>query len=262
VRAGRDACLSASGRGVAQIAGIAVRQYHQARLTAAKKACLVPLAGDAWAAQDVGRWDATHGLYPEEVRDSRWAAGPDFLSATAELERPILPEHRDALESRLAQRPQDERLQVVGRQGPPAVRVQQAAQQRALRAHADESELLQAQWLWLRVQQALPLAAQRESLARPEQWSRALRARWASPPAWLERQAHLVSLRPAQRSTEEAPQVPQASSARPSRQLPSPLFLLWRLLPLVLLLRPRPESFCAPSPQRPRGSSSSVSSFP
>jgi hypothetical protein len=89
--------------------------------------------------------------------------------------------HRDALESPLAQQPQDELRKAASQQELLAVRVQQAAQRKALRARADESELPQAQWLWLWVQQALRLAAQGEPLEPPELWPRALRARSASP---------------------------------------------------------------------------------
>src|SRR6267154_1400151 len=52
------------------------------------------------------------------------------------------------------------------------------------------------------------------------------------------------------------------SSARLSQPLPSLLFQLWQPLPPALPLRRFPESFCALSQRRPRGSSSSASSFP
>jgi hypothetical protein len=217
---------------------------------------------DVWAALGAGRWDATRGLHPEEVRDCQSEAGRDFLPAKAELERPILPEQRVAPESRLAQRPQDELPKAVCQLVPLAVQAQQVGPPRApLLACADESDLLQAQSL--EVPQASPPVARRPvdelgPLERPEQWPWAPRARRALPLARLEPQARLVLLRLALRSIAG----PQVSSARPLRLLPSLLFLLWQLLPLGLLLRRRLESFCAPFPQRPRGSSSSASSFP
>jgi len=69
----------------------------------------------------------------------------------AEPERPILSERRDALRSCLAQRPRDAWRKAGYRLTLRAVLVQQVAPPRALpahrRAHADESGLLQAQWL-------------------------------------------------------------------------------------------------------------------
>lgn len=84
-------------------------------------------------------------MHQEEVRDCQWEAGRDFPSAKAELERPILPEHRDVLESRLARQPQDERLRAVFRLAPLAAQAQPVASPRAPLEHADEPEPPQAQ---------------------------------------------------------------------------------------------------------------------
>jgi hypothetical protein len=62
---------------------------------------------------DAGHSDVTHGFHQEEVRDCQWEAGRDSPSATVELERPVLPELRDAPKSRLARQPQDERPKAV-----------------------------------------------------------------------------------------------------------------------------------------------------
>jgi len=80
------------------------------------------------------------------------------------------------------------------------------------------------------VQLALPLAR------------RELPVRWVSPPL--------------------VPPARQVSSARLSQPLRSLLFQLWQPLPPALPLRRFLESFCALSQRRPRGSSSSASSFP
>jgi hypothetical protein len=50
--------------------------------------------------------DAIPGLRQGEVRDSPWAAGRDFPSATAEPERPLSPEPQNDREPRRAQLPQ------------------------------------------------------------------------------------------------------------------------------------------------------------
>ena len=239
---------------------------HRGHWIAAKKACPAPFAGDVSAVQDAGHWDVTPGLHQEGVRDCPWEVGRDCPSATVELARPVLPELQDALESRLARQPQDERPKAESRLVPLAVQAQQVAPLWApLLAHADESELAQAQWL--RARQVSPpekpLLVQRLApSSQPEQWPRALRARSALPLERLEPLARSVSPRLAQRSIVEAPRAQLASTAPPSLLLPSPLFLPWQPLPLALLLRRRPESFYAPFPQRPRGSSSSASSFP
>jgi hypothetical protein len=94
-------------------------------------------------------------LHQEAGRDFQWEAGRDFPSATAEPERPVLPEHRDAPESRQAQWLPDERLKAVYRLALLAVQAQQVGPQRARAqapplARADESELLQAQPLQVR----------------------------------------------------------------------------------------------------------------
>jgi hypothetical protein len=239
---------------------------RRVRRIAAKKACPAPFAADASAAQDAGRWDAIHGLHQEVVRDCRWEAGRDFLSVMAELERQVLPEHWDELESRRAQLPQDDWPKAVCRTELLGARAPRVAPLRALQqAHAGESELLQAQWL--PVPRASRLVArllldEPAPSERPEQWPQALRARSALLLAWQEPQARSVSLRLAPHSLVAAQRAQQVSFAQPSLPLPWPLFLLWQPPPLALLPRPRPESFCALFPRRPRGSSSSASSFP
>jgi len=230
---------------------------HRDRQIAARKACLAQFAGDASAAPDAAHWDAIHGLHQEEVRDYHWEAGRDFPSATPGpehlvlLARPRVP----------AQRLLDERLTAASRKGPLAAQVQRGVPQALLalqQAHGDEWKSPEVHSL--PVPQALRLSAlllvQEPALCAPlDQWPRAFPRRLASP------QARSASLRPALGSIVEAPLVQQASSVRPSPLLLSPLFLLWQPLPLALLLRRLPESFCAPFPRRPRGSSSSASSF-
>ena len=94
----------------------------------------------------MGRWDATRGLHQEVARDCRSEAVRDFPSATVELERPVLPELRDAPESRLARQPQDERPKAVSRLVLLAVQAQQVVPLWAPPlARADESELPQRQ---------------------------------------------------------------------------------------------------------------------
>src|SRR5467141_1510704 len=65
------------------------------------------VAVGASAAPGVGRLGAIPGLRQAEVRDSPWAAGRDFPSATAEPERPLSPDPQNDREPRRAQRPQD-----------------------------------------------------------------------------------------------------------------------------------------------------------
>ena len=101
-----------------------------------------------------------------------------------------------------------------------------------------------------------------EPWVRLEQSPLALPVRLALPLAPLEMQARSVSLLPGLHSLVEAPRALQVSTVQPSQPLPSLLFLFWPLLPLALLLRRRPESFCAPSQRRPPESSSSASSSP
>src|SRR5260370_17167754 len=65
------------------------------------------VAVGASAAPGAARSDAIPGLRQAEVRDSPWAAGRDFRSATAEPERPLSREPQNDREPRRAQRPQD-----------------------------------------------------------------------------------------------------------------------------------------------------------
>jgi hypothetical protein len=237
---------------------------HRDRQIAARKACLAQFAGDASAAPDVAHWDAIHGLHQEEVPDYHWEAGRDFPSATPG------PEHLVSLARPRVQarQPRDERLTAARRKGPLAAQVQRGVPQAlpALQqAHADEWKSPEVHSLPVQQASRLPalLLVQEPALCAPlDQWPRAFPRRLASPLARQEPQARSASLRPALGSIVEAPLVQQASSVRPSPLLLSPLFLLWQPLPLALLLRRLPESFCAPFPQRPRGSSSSASSFP
>jgi hypothetical protein len=118
---------------------------HRGHRIAARKACPARFAGDVSAAPDVGHSDVTHGLHQEEARDCLWEVGRDSPSATVELERPVLPEFRDAPESRLVQPPPDEWPKAVSRLVLLAVQAQQVAPLWAPRlADVDESELLQA----------------------------------------------------------------------------------------------------------------------
>ena len=239
---------------------------HRDRQIAARKACPAQFVGDASAGPDAAHWDAIHGLHQEEVRDYHWEAGRDFRWAKAEPERPILREHQHAPELRLAQQLPDEWPKAVCPQALRAVQVQQVAPPLVPpSAHVDESELPRVHSLPAQEASQLPalLLVQVPVLcASLDQWPRAFPRRLASPLARQEPQARSVSLRPALRSIVEAPLVQQASSARPLPLLLSPLFLLWLPLPLALPLRRLPESFCAPFPRRPQGSSSSASSFP
>jgi len=227
---------------------------HRDRQIVARKACLAPFAGDASAAPDVAHWGAIHGLHQEEVPDYHWEAGRDFPSATPGPEHLVL----SARQRVPAQRMLDERLTAASRKGPLAAQVQRGVPQALLalqQAHGDEWKSPEVHSL--PVPQALRLSAlllvQEPALCAPlDQWPRAFPRRLASPLARQEPQARSASLRLAR----------QVSSARPSPLLLSPLFLLWQRLLPALPLRRRPEFFCAPFPRRPRGSSSSASSFP
>jgi hypothetical protein len=206
---------------------------HRDRQIAARKACLAQFAGDASAAPVAAHWDAIHGLHQEEVRDYHWEAGRDFPSATPGPEHLVLL----ARQRVPAQRLQDERLTAARRKVPLAAQVQRGVPQ-ALptlqQAHADEWKAPKVHSLPVQRASrlpALPLVQEPALCAPLDQW-----------PQW--------------------PLARQVSSARPSPLLLSPLFLLWQPLPLALPLRRRPEFFCAPFPRRPRGSSSSASSFP
>jgi hypothetical protein len=228
-------------------------------------------AGDASAVLAVGRSNAFLERRQEEVRDSQWASDRDFQSAMAVPEPRVLPERLLWL-ARRVQRLRDAWRKAACRmvlQVSEVLRVVQVLLQKALRAlpqeRADESESLQ---VWrLQVQQASRLEPPPQ-VQKPTPWvpleqrPLALRARWSLPQARREPPAHSVSQRRVRRSLAEAPRVRQASSARPSQPLPWILFPLWQPLLLALPLQPLPESFCAPSRRRPRGSSSSASSFP
>jgi hypothetical protein len=206
-------------------------------------------------------------LHLEVVRGYRlalMALARDFPSAMAVRARLLSLAHRYVREPRPAQLPQDGWRKAACRTELLAARAQKALLQQALRALLsvpdDEWESRRAQSL--RVQQASQPEAP-PPVQEPVPWVRPLvLVHSALPRAQREPQACSVSLRLAQRSLVEAPQVRTASSVQLSRPLPSLLFPLWQPLPLALLLRQRPESFCAPSQRRPPESSSSASSFP
>jgi hypothetical protein len=131
----------------------------------------------------------------------------------------------------------------------------------------DESVLPQAQWLRAqRVSRPVPpqQAPELELWVLLEPREQAQRARpLALPPLVAEPPVPPVwRLRAVRLQLAEPRALLLAASARPWRPLPSLLFLFWRLLRPALLLQPRPESFCAPSPLHPLESSSSASSFP
>ena len=221
-----------------------------------------PVAVDASAARDAGRLGAIPDLRQGEVRDSPWASDHDFPSAMAGKERQVLQEHQDEREQ-----PRDASPKAAHRLVPQVAEVQQVVPRRALLAlpQADESELPRAQSL--RAQQASrPVVPQPVQDLVPcvtqEQPLRALPVQLALPRVLHEPQARSVSQPLAPRSLAVARRAQQVSSARPSQPLLSLLSPLWQPLLLVLPLRRLPESFCAPSPRRPQGSSSSASSFP
>jgi len=192
------------------------------------------------------------------------------------MERRVLPEplpwlaRRDVRERRRVQRLRDA-WQKAARRGALQVsevlRVLQFLSLKvvpALRqAQVAESASLPAR-CWFQVWQVsspeVPPAVQEPTPWVPLPQPRALPARSTLRRARREPQAHSVSQPQAQRSL-AAPPVRQAS-ARLSQPLPWFLFPLWQPLLLALPLQPLPESSCAPSRRRPRGSSSSASSFP
>jgi len=144
--------------------------------------------------------------------------------------------------------------QVVPRRAPLAVQ----------QAQMDESELPHAQPL--PAQQAWRSAALQQA-QESAPWARlqpplVLLEHSALPRAQLELRARSVSLLLAPQSLAVVPQARQVSCARPSQPLPSLPFPLWQPLPPALPLPRFPESSCALSQRRPRGSSSSASSFP
>src|SRR5260370_27461279 len=83
------------------------------------------VAVGASAAPGAGRLGAIPGLRQGEVRDSPWAAGRDFPSATAEPERPLSPEPQNDREPRRAQLPQDALPKAGYRLVPPVSQVLQ-----------------------------------------------------------------------------------------------------------------------------------------
>src|SRR5260370_28637735 len=187
----------------------------------------------------------------------------------AEQERLLSPTRRNVRGRHWAQRPRDAWPRAAYRLVSRAVPVQPALPLRELlalqHAHADESGLPQA--YSFRVLAGLRPAAvlrvhELEPCASVGQRLRALPVRLALPPSRWEPQAHSVSQRLAARSLAAVLQARRVSTARPSLLLPSLLFPPEQSLPLALLLRRRPESSCAPFQRRPRGSSSSASSFP
>jgi hypothetical protein len=215
---------------------------------------------------------AIPGLRQAEVRDSPWAAGRDFRSATAEPERPLSPEPQNDREPRRAQLPQDAlpkaayRLVLLVSQALRVGWLYPVAPRQALlasqQAQADESVLPQAPAKQASHSGALLLVHESAPWVPQEQPQRAPPVQLASPPQRLELPARSVSTPLAPRSPVVVPRARQASSAQPLQPRPSLLFPLWQPLLLALLLRPLPESSCAPSPRRPRESSSNASSFP
>jgi hypothetical protein len=163
--------------------------------------------------------------------------------------------HRYVREPRQAQLPPDGWLKAARRTEVPAARAQKALPQQALRAlqraRDDEWESRRAQSL--REQQA----SQPEASPPVQEPAPSVRplvlAHSALPRA--QREPQMVSPRLAPHSLVEALQVRLVSSAQLSQPLPSLLFLLSRRLPLGLLPRQRPESFCALSQRRPPESS-------
>ena len=229
----------------------------------------VQVAVDASVAPDAGRLHAILGLRQEEVLDSHLAADCDFLSALAELERLVLLARWHVRKAHRVQRPRDAWQKVVFQSVLQAALVQRVAPLQALlallQAQTDESELLQAQSLQVRLASRLEAPLLVHELApyvALEQRPRVLLVRSALPRAQREPRVHSVSWRLASRSLEEVRPAPQVSSARPSQPCPSLLFPLWQPLLLALPLRRLPESFCAPSRLHPRESSSSASFFP
>jgi len=187
----------------------------------------------------------------------------------AELERLILPAPRHVRKRHRVQRQQDAWQKAVSQSVLRAALLQRVAPLQVLlarlQAQTDESELLQAQPLRVRLASRLeaPLRVHEPApCVALEQRPRVLPARSALSPAQRKPQVHSVSRRPASRSLAEARQAWRVSSARPSQPCPSLLFPLWQPLPLALRLRRLPEGSCAPSQLRPRESSSSASSFP
>ncbi len=190
------------------------------------------------------------------------------------MERRVLPEplpwlaRRDVRERRRVQRLRDA-WQKAARRGALQVsevlRVLQFLSLKvvpALRqAQVAESASLPAR-CWFQVWQVsspeVPPAVQEPTPWVPLPQPRALPARSTLRRARREPQAHSVSQPQAQRSLAAR----QASSARPSQPPLWFLFPFWQPLLLALPLQPLPESSCAPSRRRPRGSSSSASSFP
>jgi len=228
-------------------------------------------AEDALAVRDVVRLDAILDLYLEAGLDfpsARMALARDSQRVTAEPVRLPLPAHWYARGRNQAQRPQDDWPKAVYRKGLPVAPALTAAPLRALLALQpapdDEWESPQARSLRVRPasQPAPPQAQERVVCAPLEQPLLARPVRLALPQAQRESPGRSVLPRLAPHSLAEAPRVRQVSPAQPSRPLPSILFPLWQPLPPALLLRRRPESFCAPSRRRPREWSSSASSSP
>jgi len=230
------------------------------------------VAVGASAAPGAGRLGAIPGLRQAEVRDSPWAADRDFPSATAEPERPLSPDPQNDREPRRAQRPQDAlpkaayRLVLLVSQVLRVGWVYPVAPRQALlasqQAQADESVLPQAPAKQASHSGALLLVHESAPWVPQEQPQRAPPVQLASLPQRLELPARSVSPPLVPRSLAVVPQARRASCAQLSQPRPSLLFPLWQPLPLAPPLRPLPESSCAPSPRRPRESSSNASSFP
>src|SRR5216683_5207501 len=177
----------------------------------------------------------------------------------AELERLILPTPRHVRKRHRVQRQRDAWQKAVSQSVLRAALLQRVAPLQVLlarlQAQTDESELLQAQPLRVRLASRLEAPLQVNEPApcvALEQRPRVLLVRSALPRAQRKPQVHSVSRRLASGSLAEARQARQVSSARPSQPCPSLLFPLWQPLPLALRLRRLPEGSCAPSQLRPR----------
>src|SRR5260370_3142047 len=177
------------------------------RRIVARMAVPVRVAGDASVAPDAGRLHAILGLNQEEVVGSPLAAHSDFLTALAELERLVLLARWQVRKAGRVQRPRDAWQRVVFQSVLQAALVQQVAPLQTLlallQAQTDESELLQAQSLQVRLAsrlEASPLVHEPAPYVAPEQRPRVLLVRSALPRAQREPRVPPVSRRLASRS--------------------------------------------------------------
>src|SRR6267143_123600 len=203
------------------------------------------VAVGASAAPGAGRLGAIPGLRQAEVRDSPWAAGRDFRSATAEPERPLSPDPQNDREPRRAQLPQD------------------ALPKAAYRLVLLVSQVLRVGWVYpVAPRQALLASQQAQADESVLPQASAKQASHSGALLLVHESARSVSPPLVPRSLAVVPRARRASCAQLSQPRPSLLFPLWQPLPLAPPLRRLPESFCALSPRRPRESRSNASSFP